>query len=81
MSDVVKVSVNGLWIEVVPGTTVAAAMMTVGAPSRRSVGGQVRGPLCGMGICYECRAEVDGKRHIRSCQVVCEPGMQVKTDE
>ena len=24
-----------------------------------------------MGICYECRAEVNGKQFVRSCMLVC----------
>jgi sarcosine oxidase subunit alpha len=34
-----------------------------------------------MGICFECRAVVNGLSHCRSCQIPCEPGMDVKTDE
>src|SRR5215470_1169611 len=30
---------------------------------RTSVSGELRGPLCGMGICYECRNE----SHVRTC--------------
>ena len=48
---------------------------------RRSVTGEPRGPLCGMGICFECRVTVDGRPHVRSCQVLCRPGMEVRTDE
>jgi len=33
-----------------------------------------------MGICFECRVTVDGRPHVRSCQVVCRPGMEVRTD-
>ena len=48
---------------------------------RRSVTGELRGPLCGMGICFECRVTIDGEQHCRSCQTVCENGMDVRTDE
>ena len=43
--------------------------------------GEARGPLCGMGICFECRATVNGQPHCRSCQIICQPGMEVRTDE
>jgi sarcosine oxidase subunit alpha len=44
-----------------------------------SVTGEPRAPLCGMGICFECRATINGFAHRRSCQVLCEPGMDVRT--
>jgi sarcosine oxidase subunit alpha len=47
---------------------------------RRSVQGEPRGPLCGMGICFECRATINGQRHCRSCATVCEDGMDIRTD-
>jgi sarcosine oxidase subunit alpha len=34
-----------------------------------------------MGICFECRAIINGKAHSRSCQIVCELGMDVRTNE
>ncbi|MFN6201241.1 MAG: 2Fe-2S iron-sulfur cluster-binding protein, partial [Acidobacteriota bacterium] len=47
---------------------------------RRSVAGAPRGALCGMGICFECRVEIDGIAHSRSCQIYCRAGMEVRTD-
>ena len=73
------VRVNGAPVTVPSGTTVAAAILMTGAPIRRSVTGEPRGPLCGMGICFECRATIDGIRHQRTCQVVCTQGMEVHT--
>jgi sarcosine oxidase subunit alpha len=55
-------------------------MVMANEPCRFSVTGQPRGPLCGMGICMECRATVDGVPHRRTCQVVCAPGMEVVTE-
>jgi sarcosine oxidase subunit alpha len=43
--------------------------------------GESRGPLCGMGICMECRVTINGQPHCRSCQTLCEEGMEVRTDE
>lgn len=71
--------VNGVPVTVASGTTVAAALMMAGAPARRSVSGEPRGPLCGMGICFECRATIDGTPHQRSCQILCAEGMEVRT--
>jgi D-hydroxyproline dehydrogenase subunit gamma len=80
MSEQVSVSVNGARVDVAAGSSVAVAMMIAGESCRRSVSGEPRGPLCGMGICFECRAEIDGVPHRRSCQIACEPGMKIRTD-
>jgi sarcosine oxidase subunit alpha len=34
-----------------------------------------------MGICFECRVSINGTPHCRSCQIVCESGMRVNTDD
>jgi sarcosine oxidase subunit alpha len=74
-----KVTVNGRPVEVAEGSMLSAAVAIAGG-YRRSVTGEARGPLCGMGICFECRVTVDGRAHVRSCQVPCRPGMEVRTD-
>jgi sarcosine oxidase subunit alpha len=74
-----RLRVNDVSVTVVQGTTVASAILIAGIPTRRSVTGEPRGPLCGMGICFECRATIDGSQHQRSCQVLCAEGMQVRT--
>ncbi len=72
--------VNGKPVSVGQGTTVAAAILISGEHAfRKSVSGEPRGPLCGMGICFECRVTIDGLAHARSCQIVCSDGMQVTT--
>jgi aerobic-type carbon monoxide dehydrogenase small subunit (CoxS/CutS family) len=75
----VPITVNGKQIVVDAGTSVAAAVMMAGEPCRFSVSGQARGPLCGMGICMECRVTVDGVPHQRSCLLLCDAGMEVVT--
>ena len=79
-SGTVTLSVNGLPVSVAAGATVAVAVAIAGQPCRRSVSGEPRGPLCGMGICFECRVSINGTLHCRSCQILCEPGMEVRTD-
>lgn len=80
MEERFAITVNGKPVEVPAGSSVAAAMLQAGAPSRRSVRGEPRQPLCGMGICFECRARIDGELHQRTCQILCRPGMQVVTE-
>ena len=58
---------------------IAAALAIAGdGCTRTSVGGQRRAPLCGMGICQECRVTIDGSRRL-ACQTHCRDGMQVHT--
>ncbi len=75
------IRVNGRTVAVSAGATVAVAILIAGQPCRTSVTREPRGPLCGMGVCFECRATVNGVPHARSCQILCEPGMDVRTDE
>jgi D-hydroxyproline dehydrogenase subunit gamma len=82
MRDAVQLKVNGIAIRVPRGSTVAAAVLLSGRSGfRRSVTGELRGPLCGMGICFECRVAVDGQPHMRSCQLLCRDGMEVTLSE
>jgi sarcosine oxidase subunit alpha len=73
------VTVNGVPVKVNAETTVAAAILMTSATTRRSVNGEPRGPLCGIGICFECRATIDGVQHQRTCQILCADGMEVHT--
>jgi predicted molibdopterin-dependent oxidoreductase YjgC len=62
------------------GDSLAAALLNAGVwDLRRSVEGAPRGPLCGMGICYECRVTVDGVAHRRACLLRVADGMVVQT--
>lgn len=79
MSEDTWITVNGQVVRVALGTTVAAAVMMAGEPCRFSVSGEARGPLCGMGICMECRATVNGVAHRRTCLLACTAGMEVVT--
>ena len=82
MPETVTLSINGVPVTVPAGTLLAAAVIISGRDSfRKSVTGQSRGPICGMGICFECRVTINGTAHSRSCQVPCQNGMDVRTDE
>jgi D-hydroxyproline dehydrogenase subunit gamma len=77
----VTIHINGEPTSVRRGTTVASAIAVAGqAVFRTSVAGVPRGPLCGMGICGECRVTIDGVHHQRSCVTLCRDGMEVVTD-
>ena len=81
MPETVVLSVDGVSVEMPAGSMVSAAILKTGVYTfRRSATGEPRGPLCGMGICFECRVTIDGEPHCRSCQTVCKDGMDVRTD-
>ena len=76
----VRVTVNGHEALVPAGTIVAAAIALADVTvNRHSVGGEPRAPLCGMGICYECRVTIDDQPHQLGCQILCQDGMPVVT--
>ena len=81
MPDTVSIKIDGRPLDVPGGISVAAAILTAGVKSfRRSVSGEPRGPLCGMGICFECRATIDGIPQRRTCQTIVHNGMEITTD-
>ncbi len=62
------------------GAAAAVALRdAAGGRLRRGGRGEPRGPVCGMGICYECRVTIDGAAHQRACLVDCEEGMVIET--
>jgi sarcosine oxidase subunit alpha len=79
LPDLVSITVNGHKHKVESGTVVSAALLAADIPCRRSSTGQPRTALCGMGICFECRATVDGVPNIRTCQLLCRAGMTIQT--
>ena len=80
MANSILLSINGDQVSVPPGTTVAAVISSVTRQYRVSISGEPRGPVCGMGICFECRVTINGVTHLRSCMIACEAGMVVRTD-
>ncbi|MDR5760037.1 2Fe-2S iron-sulfur cluster-binding protein [Caballeronia sp. LZ035] len=77
------VLIDGRRISVARGSSVAAAVaLAAGGANgvtRRSVSGAARAPLCGMGVCQECRVTIDGVRHRLACQIVCMQDMSIET--
>ncbi len=77
-----KVAIDGRAIDVRAGTLVAAAieLAASGVGARLSPSGLRRQPLCGMGVCGECRVTVDGRAHTLGCQTLCTEGMEIRID-
>lgn len=81
MSDTVEISVNGRRVRAVRGATVAAALLDANELAFRvSPTDERRAPLCGMGICYECRVTIDGVPHRRACLTLVAEGISILTD-
>jgi sarcosine oxidase subunit alpha len=78
----IELRIDGRTLSAQADVTVAVALIQLGIWTfRRSVHGQPRGPVCGMGICYECRVTIDGVRHRRACLQRVAPGMEIDTVE
>ncbi|MGH7469457.1 MAG: (2Fe-2S)-binding protein [Longimicrobiales bacterium] len=81
-SGSIELRVDGRTVQARADATVAVALIQLGIWTfRRSVSGQERGPVCGMGTCYECRVTIDGVRHRRACLQRVAPGMEISTGE
>ena len=82
MPERVAFFIDGAPAEADAGTTVAAALWNSGRWSfRRSVSGESRGPLCAMGVCFECRVTIDDQANRRACLEAVAPGLRVRTGE
>jgi predicted molibdopterin-dependent oxidoreductase YjgC len=64
--------------ESVMGALWAAGVSTFHVTART---GEPRGFYCGMGSCFECIAEIDGVRNVRTCLTAARPGMVVRTQK
>ncbi len=78
MPERITLHINGQTLTVDAGTSVAAAIALSSSPvTRISVSSMPRTPLCGMGVCQECRVTIDGRAHQLACQTLCTTGMQI----
>lgn len=77
---IVTIIVDGAAVDVPAGVSVAAALLDTGVSAfRRSVLGEPRAALCGMGVCHECRVTIDGIAHQRACLVPVAHDMRILT--
>ena len=80
MSERIRIVIDGREFAVTEGQSLASALLAVGITAFRvSVTGEPRGPVCGMGVCHECRVSVDGAPHRRACLELVRDGMEVVT--
>jgi hypothetical protein len=78
-----EIRFDGEAIPVEDGQTVAAALIASGRRSWRRTrrGRQARGVFCGIGVCFDCLATVNGVPNQRACLVEARPGDEVVTQE
>ena len=76
----VTLTFEGRKIEAQQGDTVAAALLSEQETTFRttSVSGRPRGPLCMMGVCFDCLLSIDGEDNKQGCQVLVRDGMVVQ---
>lgn len=79
MPETISLTINEKTICVPRGTMVSVAIVVAGEACRNSLTGEPRGPLCAMGICCECRTIINGTPHQFSCRILCQQGMDVRT--
>jgi len=82
VADDVQIRVDGREFVFPSGTNLCSALLECGFfESGATDSHSARFPLCGMGVCYQCRAAVNGLPHVRTCVLAVEEGMEVRRDE
>lgn len=77
----VRIDFDGAPLDVAPGQSVAAALLTagVGATRRTPDSGASRGPYCMIGVCFDCLVVIDGQANRQACMVMVRDGMRVES--
>lgn len=73
--------VDGETLRATAGQSVYGVLVAHGRWQQRHdlVTGTLRAGYCGMGVCFECVVEVDGRPAVRACSVEAAEGMVVRT--
>ncbi len=75
-----SVTVDGVPVDGVTGQSLAGVLLGSGRTAwRTSAKGAPRGVFCGIGVCFDCIAEVNGIRDVRLCQRRAVDGDEVCT--
>lgn len=72
---------DGREVPFAEGQTIGAALAAAGVRAWRTTrfGGRPRGLFCGIGICFDCLLDVDGRPNQRACMVPARPGAVVNS--
>ena len=77
-SEFVQFEFEGRTVRCRNGMTLAAALTAAGELRlRENDDGGTRGLYCGMGVCQECRLQVDGRSGVRACMTRAKDSMRV----
>jgi predicted molibdopterin-dependent oxidoreductase YjgC len=80
--DTFTIEFDGRPVAAWPGESVGAALIAAGILQFRiAEDGSARGPVCNIGICWECRCIIDGEANMRACRTEARPGMIVVTQK
>ena len=77
----IEFSLDGAPARCRAGLTVAAALLEAGTRTLR-ISPRAAAPrslFCGMGVCFDCAMEIDGRPSVRACATLVRPGMRVVT--
>lgn len=77
----ITITVDGSPYTGVSGQTIAGVLLGAGRTSWRTAtgSGRPRGLFCGIGVCFDCIATVNGIRDVRLCQRRAADGDEVVT--
>lgn len=75
------IQIDGQTYKALKGSTLATAITQFkGIGYRRTRFGDNRGPVCNMGVCFECTVFLEGRGNIRACMMEVQDGMVVHTE-
>lgn len=81
MSEIVTIFIDGQAVEA-PASALLGHVLHRLKNGRLRVTqkvGQPRGLFCGMGVCFDCLVEIDGRTDVRACIEPVRHGMRVET--
>ena len=83
MKETIKIKINGKERTARQGDNVLASLMAAGYKilKKSSKLHENRGPLCAMGVCYECQVTINGTDNQRACMAEVKNEMTILTDE
>lgn len=80
-SNAITITIDGVSAAARSGETVAAVLLRQPEPwSRTTEDGAPRAPYCMMGVCFECRATVNGQLSTQTCRTPVQEGMRVERE-
>jgi len=80
INDKVIVTINGNPISAYQGESLLATLFSLKIRDfSLNDHGKLQGAYCGMGVCYCCMVNINGRNKQRACQHTIEPGMTIDT--